>query len=138
MEFIVVYKDQEGRNTATKPMREETKNRFIAHLENQGVEIDMIKECPDTLWHCPRVVFDLQKIEEARKAIAEGKDLPGVIYTCGDKDNICKRKDIVKVQCTNGVRVAVVVDIWKATFGEIVEYKRRIGYRHLSMVIDKI
>ena len=100
MEYMVVYKDTEGNTVSTKPLREKAKDAFISTLNCEYT----IKECPDTIYNCPKVVFDLQKLKDARRAIAEGKDLPGVIYTCGDKDKIAKRKDLVDVQCTNGIR----------------------------------
>lgn len=134
MEYMVIYKDADGNTVSTKPLREKAKNAFISTLDCEYA----IKECADTLYNCPKVIFDLQKLEEARKAVKEGKDLPGVIYTCGDINKIAKRKDIVKVQCTNGTRTGIVVDIWKATFDEIVEYKAKIHYAHLSMVVEKV
>ena len=134
MEYMVIYEDEHGQLMSTKQMREKQKNDFIKTLTCNYE----VKECPDRLWNCPLVVFDLQKIEEARKAVSQGKNIPGVIYICGDKDKIAKRNSVVKVQCTNGVRVGFVIHIWKATFDEIVAYKEKIKYPHLSMIVGKL
>ena len=137
MEFMVVYIDEQGNTIVTPPLREARKNNFVSKLEEKKTEY-VIKECPDTLYHCPKVVFDLQKIEEARKAVEEGRDLPGILYTCGDADKIAKKNSVVKVKCSNGERNAFVITIWKATYDQVIEYKKKIGYKHLSPIIGKV
>ena len=137
MEFIVIYTDKDGKDIATNPLREARKNDLVNKLEAENIEY-VIKECPDTLYHCPRVVFDLQKIDEARKAVKENKELPGILYTCGDAEKIAKKNNVVTIKCSNGKKNAYVIDIWKATFDQVIAYKKKIGYRHLAPVIGKV
>lgn len=137
MEYQVLFKDDEGRDLATPTMNEQAKDVYIEMLKNNGIEYDIV-ERDDKRWHCARVVFDIQLIEAARKAIKEGKDLYG-LYTFGDPNEIAKKNKIVEVECTDGrLKNAYVIDIWLATAEEIKEFKARIKYPKLGIVKKEV
>ena len=128
---------KDGRRFATPTITESQKNVFIQEL---GLKEDdyTILERPDKLWHCAKVVFDLQLIDAAKKAAKEKKDMAG-LYTFGDPECLAKIDEAVKVQCTDGrIKNAYVVGIWLATAQEIHAFKDRIGYKKLGIVTKQI
>lgn len=137
MEYQIIFKDNEGYNIATPVMCEQAKDVYVDMLRQNGFQYDVL-ERPDKRWHLAKVVFDLQLIPAARKAIKEGKDMKG-LYTFGDPDKTAKENSAVIVECTTGEKkVAYVVGIWLATAKEITSFKVKIGYPKLGLVCGKI
>jgi hypothetical protein len=137
MNYQVMFKDDEGRNIASPIMGEHAKNVYVETLEKNNIKYDVVGR-DQKKWHCARVVFDLQLIDAAKKAIKENKEANGV-YTFGDPDCLAEEDEVVKVECTDGrVKNAYVVGIWLATADEIKNFKAHIGYKKLGIVIKKI
>ena len=90
-------------------------------------------------YHCPVVVFDLQKVEEAKKAFKNGKNIDGVMYTFGDPKKIVVGEGAYRVKCTNGDKsIGFPVGIHKWTFDQVIAFKHGIGYAHLGLIVEKI
>lgn len=137
MEYQIIFKDNEGYNIATPVMCEQAKNAYIEMLKQNGFQYDVM-ERPDKKWHLAKVVFDLQLIPAAKKAIKEGKDMKG-LYTFGDPKELAKENSAIKVECTTAEKkVAYVVGVWLATAEEIKSFKAKIGYPKLGLVTEKI
>lgn len=137
MAFQCIFKDDDGRNIASPVIDEQNRKTYLEMLDNNNISYEIL-EREEKRWHCTRVVFDIQLIEAARKAIKEGKDMYG-LYTFGDPDEIAKKDKIVEVQCTDGrLKNAYVVDIWLATADEIKAFKDRIKYPKLGIVKKNI
>jgi len=130
---------KDGRRFATPTITETQKDVFIQGLGLKEDEYTVL-ERPDKKWHCVKVVFDMQKIEDGLTAVANGTDGDkNWIYTFGDPTEEANVMDAVKVQCTNGdIRTAFVVGVWLATADEIKAFKLKIGYKKLGVVIKKI
>jgi len=135
MEFTVIFKDNEGRDTVVKdPFVSETAaKQFVKRLVQSGLKAEYISREPKK-WQLAKVVFDLQKVKEAKRAIAAGKDLPGVIYTFGDAGKYAVIDKLVDVECFGGhVKTAYCVDLVYMTAEEINAFKAKIGYEHLGL-----
>ena len=138
--FHVLYKDDEKRNIVAKLpgvkcMSEAEAHPFVLSLNRDHT----IFEREDDKWHLAKVVFDIQKVEEAKVAIKAGKDLPGIIFTYADPKELSKEGKIAKVKNINGtVKYAYVVHIWKATTDEVKAFKESIKYPKLGIVIGTI
>lgn len=90
-------------------------------------------------YNCPVFVFDLQKVDIAKKAFKTGNNIDGVMYTFGDPKEIVDSEGAYSVECTNGdKRIGFPVGIHKWTFDEVIRFKQRIGYAHLGLVIAKV
>ena len=110
---------------------------FQVLKDSEGRNIVNVKDLKK--YHCPVMVFDLRKVEEAKKAFKEHKHIDGVMYTFGDPEKIVVGESAYKVLCTNGdERTGFPVGVHKWTFDEVINFKRSIGYEHLGLVIRKI
>ena len=137
MDYQVIFRDEEGHDIASPIMEEQAKSIYVEMLKKNNIKYDIVERDPKK-WHCARVVFDLQLIDTAKKAIKENKDADGV-YTFGDPDCLAEEDKVVKVECTDGrVKNAYVVGIWLASATEIKNFKTRIGYKKLGIVVKKI
>lgn len=137
MAFQCIFKDDDGRNIASPVIDEQNRKTYLEMLDNNNISYEIL-EREEKRWHCVRVVFDIQLIEAARKAIKEGKDLYG-LYTFGDPNEIAKKDKIVEVKCTDGrLKNAYVIDIWYATANEIKAFKARIKYPKLGIVKKEV
>lgn len=136
--FQILIKDAEGCNILMRDkMTEEMADVTIQRLSNSGISAVKVN-ATEKKWHLAKVVFDLQLIQAAKKAIKEGKDMKG-LYTFGDPKEIAKENSAVKVECTTAEKkVAFVVGVWLATAEEIKSFKAKIGYPKLGLVCEKI
>jgi len=136
--FQILFKDSEGRNVLMRDrMTEEMADVTIQRLSNSGISAVKVNAA-EKKWQLAKVVFDLQMIPAAKKAIKEGKDIKG-LYTFGDPDKTAKDNSAVMVECTTGEKkVAYVVGLWMATTEEIKSFKAKIGYPKLGLVIKEI
>ena len=136
--FQILFKDAEGCNVLMRDkMTEEMADVTIQRLSNSGISA-VIVNATEKQWHLAKVVFDLQLIPAAKKAIKEGKDMKG-LYTFGDPKELAKENSAVKVECTTAEKkVAFVVGVWLATAEEIKSFKAKIGYPKLGLVVEKI
>jgi hypothetical protein len=140
MAFQVIFNE---RNIASPVMEDSCRKDYLNALDNAGVKYTVFDR-NEKLWHCAKVVFDVQLIESARKAIAEDKPMYG-LYTFGDPNEIAEKDKVVKVECldsqdkiTKRIRNAYVVDVWKATAAQIISFKKSINVEHLSPVVGKV
>lgn len=136
--FQILFKDNNGCDVLMQDrMTEEMANDIVQALSNSGISAIKVN-ATEKKWHLAKVVFDLQLIPAAKKAIKEGKDVKG-LYTFGDPKEIAKEGNAVKVECTTSEKkVAFVVDVWKATTEEIQFFKAKIGYPKLGLVVEKV
>lgn len=137
MEYQIIFRDEEGYDIATPVMCEQAKDAYIEMLSQNGFKYDVM-ERPDKKWQSAKVVFDLQLIPAAKKAIKDKTNMKG-LYTFGDPNKIAKENSAVMVECTTGEKkVAYVVGLWMATAEEIKAFKAEIGYSKLGLVIKEI
>jgi len=136
MEYVIVYEEY-GTRVVTQQLREPTKNAVVQTLEQKGVKYS-VQQRQDQIYHCAKIIFDIQQIEAAKKAFDQNKDIKGITYTFGDPNKVAKAGSLVEVQCINGKKIGYVVGIWKATFDQITEFKKQIGYKKLSCVIRTV
>ena len=136
--FQILFKDNNGCNVLMRDkMTEEMADVTIQRLSNSGISAVKVN-ATEKKWHLAKVVFDLQMIPAAKKAIKEGKDMKG-LYTFGDPKELAKENSAVKVECTTAEKkVAYVVGVWLATAEEIKSFKAKIGYPKLGLVTEKI
>lgn len=135
MEYKVMFKDEEGRNIVTPVMSEEDKNSYVKSLN--GID-HIVINCNDKRWQLAGVVFDIQLIPAARKAVKERKQIKGM-YTFGDPKKVSEKNSIVEVECTNAeLRIGYVVAVFRATTEEVKAFKEKIGYSHLGLVKRKL
>lgn len=137
MEYQIIFRDEEGYDIATPVMCEQAKDAYIEMLSQNGFKYDVM-ERPDKKWQSAKVVFDLQLIPAAKKAVKNNEQMKG-LYTFGDPNKIAKENSAVMVECTTGEKkVAYVVGLWMATAEEIKAFKAEIGYSKLGLVIKEI
>ena len=137
MEYQVIFKDEEGRNVCSPVMNELSKKSYIKMLKANGFEYSVLPR-EEKKWQSAKVVFDLQLIPAAKKAIKNCSQMKG-LYTFGDPNKIAKEDSPVMVECTNGERkIAYVVGLWLATANEIKTFKETIGYKKLGLVVGNI
>jgi len=136
--FQILFKDNNGCDVLMQDrMTEEMANAIVQALSNSGISAIKVNAA-EKKWHLAKVVFDLQLIPAAKKAIKEGKTMKG-LYTFGDPKEIAKEGNAVKVECTTAEKkIAYVVGIWLATAEEIKLFKVKIGYPKLGLVAEKI
>lgn len=136
--FQILFKDDNGCNVLMQDrMTEEMADVTIQRLSNSGINAVKVN-ATEKKWHLAKVVFDLQLIPAAKKAIKEGRDMKG-LYTFGDPKELAKENSAVEVECTTAEKkVAFVVGIWLATAEEIKSFKAKIGYPKLGLVIKEI
>ena len=135
--FQVLYKGDNDANFVLSFHNTTAKDNFTKTLDRAGIEYQVLTK-EDKKWHCAKVVFDLQLVEKAKKAVAKGEEMKGV-YTFGDDKEIVTKDGAYLVECTNAERkIGYAVGVWKATANEIKAFKDKIGYKHLGMVISKI
>jgi len=91
-----------------------------------------------TKWQLAGVVFDIQLIPAAKKAVKERKQIKG-LYTFGDPQRIAVKDSACKVECTTtDKRIGYVVAIYSATTEQVIKFKKMIGYDHLGIIIEKV
>ncbi len=136
--FQILFKDAEGYDVLmSDQMTEEMADITVQRLSNSGISAVKVKAA-EKKWPLAKVVFDLQLIPSAKKAIKNGTEMKGV-YTFGDPDKIAKEDSAVVVECTTAEKkVAYVVGLWQATAEEIKAFKTRIGYSKLGLVVKKV
>jgi len=136
--FQILFKDDEGRDVLMMDkMTEKMADITIQRLSNSGIRAVKVNAA-EKKYHLAKVVFDLQLISAAKKAIKNGTEMKGV-YTFGDPDKIAKEDSAVVVECTTGKKkVAYVVCLWMATAEEIKAFKSKIGYSKLGLCCGKI
>ena len=89
-------------------------------------------------YNCPVFVFDLQKVDVAKKAFKDGKHIDGM-YTFGDPKMLVVNESAYRIECTNGdKRIGFPVGVHKWTFDQVIAFKQEIGYAHLGLVIEKV
>jgi len=136
MLYQLVYRIN-GRDWATPLMSESSKKAYIEGLAAAGIEYTELQR-PEKKWQCGLMVFDLQKVDAAKKAVRENrwKEMKD-IYTFGDEKEIVKTDTAFWVQCQDEQKIAYAVGVWKATAAEIKTFKAEIGYKRLGPVIRK-
>lgn len=136
--FQILFKDAEGHDVLMRDqMTEEMADITIQRLSNSGISAVKVS-VTEKKWHLAKVVFDLQLVPSAKKAIKNGTEMKG-IYTFGDPDKIAKENSAVVVECTTAEKkVAYVVGLWQATTEEIKAFKNKIGYSKLGLVVGKV
>lgn len=135
--YQILYSREDGTNFVQECHSTDSKNRFLEILNNSGIEYTVVERDPKK-WALAKVVFDLQLIDAAKKAVKENEDLYG-LYTFGDPNKITKKDKVAKVKCTDGkIKNAYVVDVCLATAEEIAEFKKKIGYTHLGLVVGEV
>ena len=138
--FQVLHRDSEKRNVVTKLPGVKCLAEAEAHPFVLSINGDYkIFERKDDKWHLPKIIFDIQKVEEAKAAIKAGKELPGIIWTYGDQYEFAEEDELVKVRNLNGtIKIGYVVYVWRATSEEVKAFKDAIGYSKLGIVIGKV
>ena len=120
MTYQVLYTINKA-SFASKPMIESQAKMFVERLNNSGIEAQLV-EREDRKYRCPKVIFDIQLLEKARKACKEKRNIDG-LYTFGDPTDTSEKDTIGKFRLRDGSQKnGYIVDVWKAT----AERARRI------------
>ena len=135
--FQVLYKGENNANFVLPFHNVTAKDDFVKTLDRAGIKYTVLTK-EEKKWHCAKVVFDLQLVEAAKKAVKTGKEMKG-LYTFGDDKELVTNEGAYLVECTDSrQKIGYAVGVWKATADEIKAFKDKIGYQHLGMVIAKI
>ena len=135
MMYQVSYKIN-GHEFASDSMPKEQALLFIERLANTGIKAGLVAR-EERKYRCPKIVYDIQLVDEARKACKEGKEMDG-LYTFGDPTEKAIKDTLGRFKRVDGVvKVGYIVDVWSATADEIAAFKTKIGYKHLGLYIGK-
>ena len=109
---------------------------FQVIKDSEGRKFVDVKEIKK--YHCPVIVFDLQKVKAAKEAFRQHKRIDGM-YIFGDPKKIVVGEGAYEVECTNGdKRIGFPVGVHKWTFDQVINYKQKIGYDHLGLILGKV